>query len=207
MTGPLLVAGVAIQAIAWRLVALGRAPFWPVVAGTWAVVGAATLAFGRPGCCDPGLVATLVVGIVSGLLLYGATRIVVTFATRWPVLARAVEGTYGRSVEVPTALVWILTLALVVSGEELFWRGVVTPALGDAAAPPFGAFLAWLAYVGVAAAWSSLPFLAAAFVGGALWTALAAWSGGVVSPLASHIVWTACMLAWRPPTGRAKVAS
>jgi membrane protease YdiL (CAAX protease family) len=69
-----------------------------------------------------------------------------------------------------------------------------------------GAILAWLAGVAVAAAWANLPFLAGAVVGGALWTALAIWTGGLAAPIASHLLWTACMLAWPPSSARAKVA-
>jgi uncharacterized protein len=208
MIGPLLVVGVVVQAIAWRLVALRRVPFWPVVAGTWTVLGAAALLAGDPRCCDDrGPTEVILVGIVAGIALYGATRLVVSFASRWPAIAEQVEETYGRSAEAAPAVVWLVSLAIVVPGEELFWRGVATPWLVDATATVTGAILAWLVAAGVAVLWGSLPFVAAAVVGGALWTVLAVWSGGVLAPLASHAVWTACMIAWRPPTPRAKVAA
>jgi membrane protease YdiL (CAAX protease family) len=205
--GPLVVVGVAIQAIAWRLVAIGRAPFWPTVTGTWAVLGTAALAIGDPGCClDRSLASALAAGVVSGAVLYVATRIVVGVATRWPPVAGAVDVTYSRYGETSPVVVWVATLAVVVPGEELFWRGVATPWFVEATATVPGAILAWLAGVAVAAAWANLPFLAGAVVGGALWTALAIWTGGLAAPIASHLVWTACMLAWPPSSARAKVA-
>jgi len=208
MIGPLVVVGVVAQAIAWRLVALRRVPFWPTVGGTWAIVGTAALVAGDPRCCDDRrLIEALVAGIASGMVLYAATRVVVTFASRWPAIADDVEATYGRSAEAQPAAVWFVSLGVVVPAEELFWRGVATPWLVDATATVPGAILAWLVAVGVAALWGSLPFLAAGAVGGAVWTALAIWSGGVAAPIASHVVWTACMIAWRPPTARAKVAA
>lgn len=208
MTGPLVVAGVAVQAIAWRIVALGRAPFWPVVGGVWALLGGAVLLAGDPGWSgDGGWLAPSLAGGGSGLVLYTATRIVVAVASRWSVVADAVEATYERSTGTDPWVVWLLTLLVAVPGEELFWRGLVTPWLVDATTPSLGGPLAWLAGIGVAVAWSSLPFLAAATVGGALWVALAIWTGGILAPLASHLVWTACMIAWRPPIARAKVAS
>jgi hypothetical protein len=36
-------------------------------------------------------------------------------------------------------------------------------------------------------------------VGGVAWAALAAWTGGVLASVASHLAWTALMLV-RPPT-------
>ena len=208
MTGPLLVAGIALQAIAWRIVALGRAPFWPVVGGAWVLLGGAVLLAGDPQWSgDGGWLGSSLVGIGSGLVLYAATRIVVAVASRWPVFADAVDVTYERSAETDPWIVWVLTLLVAVPGEELFWRGLFTPWLVDATTPALGGSLAWLAGIGAAAAWSSLPFLAAATVGGALWIALAIWTGGILAPLASHVVWTACMIAWRPPSARAKVAA
>ena len=207
MTGPIVVAGVAVQAIAWRLVALGRARFWPVVGAIWAILGTVSIAIGEVRCClDGSVFGAASVGVASGLVLYVATRLVVAVATRWPPLARAVGSTYGRSDEISAAALWLVTLAIVVPGEELFWRGVATPWLGDAAGSLAGAILAWIASIGVTLAWANAAFLAAAVVGGALWTALAVWSGGVVAPIASHLVWTAFMLAWPPAGGRAKVA-
>jgi membrane protease YdiL (CAAX protease family) len=100
---------------------------------------------------------------------------------------------------------WALTLVLVVPGEELFWRGLVLPELQGATSVVAGAILTWAGAAGVAAAWSSAPLLAAAVVGGAVWTSVGAWSGGVLAPIASHLLWTGLMLAWPPPAGRGKV--
>lgn len=206
MTEVLLIAGVVVQIVAWRLAATGRTTFWPTAAATWAVVGSATVLVSDPRCCVDVAAETAVgVGLVSGAILYGATRAVVAAAVRVPILASAVEEVYGRGDETSPGVVWAVTILVVVPAEELFWRGVALPELQQAAGPITGALLAWAAGVAVTAAWASLPFLAAAVVGGALWTFLGVWSGGIVAPLASHAVWTAAMLAWRPGTGRAKV--
>jgi membrane protease YdiL (CAAX protease family) len=52
----------------------------------------------------------------------------------------------------------------------------------------------------------SLPIVAGALVGGAVWGALAWWSGGVLAPLASHILWTGLMLARPPRASEVEVA-
>jgi len=206
--GPFVIAGAGLQAVVWRLVATRRAPFWPAVACAWAVLGAAAVLFGDPRCCDDGgPIRAIGIGVASGIALYAATRIVVTFASRWPVVARSVEATYARSSETTTGVVWLVTLAVAVPGEELFWRGVATPWFVDTIARLPGGILAWLLSVAVVTAWSGLTFLAGAAVGGATWTALAVWTGGVVAPLASHLAWTACMLAWPPRRSHAKVSA
>ena len=59
------------------------------------------------------------------------------------------------------------------------------------------AVVAWAGYVVANLPSRSLPIVAGAVVGGALWAALAWWSGGVLAPLASHILWTGLMLGCR----------
>ena len=90
-----------------------------------------------------------------------------------------------------------------VPAEELFWRSLFQGHLaavlsGGAAA----AALAWLGYVVANVPSGSLPIVAGAVVGGALWSGLAWWSGGVLAPLGSHILWTGLMLALPPGAGR-----
>lgn len=209
MRTAVLVGGIVVQVAAWRLVATGRTRFWPTTAATWATVGLAAVLAGAPRCCaDVPFATALVAGVVAGAVLYAATRVVVEAAAGlFPVVAVAVEDVYARDREVPPGVVWAVTMLIVVPAEELFWRGLGLPELQRAAGTIAGALLVWLAAVGVAAAWASLPFLAAAVVGGAVWTGLGAWSGGVVAPIASHAVWTAAMIAWRPRIRRAKVPS
>jgi membrane protease YdiL (CAAX protease family) len=203
-----IVVGAFAQVVAWRLVANVRVPFWPVVTTTFAVLGLVSLVVGDASCCRETTSATAsAVGVASGLLLFGATRVVVDLATRHEVIRRSVVAVYRREEEVSPLAVTALTLAIVVPGEELFWRGLVLTELSAATSVAAGAVLAWGAWVVVDAAWGSIPLLAGAVVGGALWTALAAWTGGVVAPIASHLVWTGLMIAWPPLAARAKVTA
>jgi len=208
MPEAVLLVGALAQVIVWRSVVRGRLPFWPATATTFAAIGIASLLSGDPNCCRESDVAVaFLVGVGCGLVLYGATRVVVDLATRRPNLHRAVAGVYRRSEETPFALVLVLTLAIAVPGEELFWRGLVLPELRDATSAVTGALMTWAAAVGVSAAWASAPLLAGAVVGGALWTGLAWWSGGVVAPIASHLAWTGLMLVWPPHAAREMVPS
>ena len=208
MPAAVLVVGVLAQVIVWRLVVRGRLPFWPATATTFAVIGLASFLAGDPSCCRKTEVAVASgVGLACGLLFYGATRVVVALAIRHPVLRRTVADVYRRSQETTFVMALALTLVVAVPGEELFWRGFVLPELSDATSSFTGALLSWAAAVGVNAGWASAPLLAGAVVGGALWTALATWSGGVVAPIASHLVWTGLMLVWPPSPARDKVPS
>lgn len=208
MTEAVVVGGILAQFVVWRLVARDRLPFWPAVTTTFSALGLVSFVVGDPSFCrETEVVLASAVGLASGLVLYGATRMVVDLATRRPVLHRIVVDVYRRSTETPFAVALFLTLLIAVPGEELFWRGLVLPELQDATSSMTGALLTLAAAVGVNAAWASVPLLAGAVVGGALWTGLALWSGGVVAPLASHLVWTGLMIAWPPLAARAKVTA
>ena len=203
MTEFVAMAGIVGQMIAWTVVRRERWPFWPATVVTFAVLGVASVLVGDIACCadvDAGL--AIGVGLASGVLLYAATRAVVAVATIHPRLRMAVTGIYARSTETSRAAELAISLLVAVPGEELFWRGLVLPVLTGATDVATGAVLAWLAGVAVIAVWLSMPLLAGAIVGGALWTGLAVWSGGVLAPFASHLVWTGLMLLWPPAAAR-----
>jgi membrane protease YdiL (CAAX protease family) len=208
MTEAVVAVGVAAQLTVWRLVARDQLPFWIATSTTFAVIGIVSVFAGNPRCCrETEVAAASVVGVASGLVLFVATRVVVDIATRHPRLHGAVADVYRRTQETRFVTALVLTLLVAVPSEELFWRGLVLPELSGATTSTTGALLSWAAAVGVNAAWASAPLLAGAVVGGALWTGLAAWSGGVVAPIASHLVWTGLMLVWPPQAARDKVPS
>ena len=100
-----------------------------------------------------------------------------------------------------------MSLVLAVPGEELFWRGIAyRVGVETAATAGVAAIAVCLLYVVANVPSRSLPIVAGALVGGAVWGALAWWSGGVLAPLASHILWTGLMLARPPRASEVEVA-
>ena len=126
----------------------------------------------------------------------------VWIASRWTPFRRDVLDQYGQAGEVTLARSLVLSLAIMVPSEELFWRGLFQGRLGQVTTASAAALIAWLAYIVANVASRSLPIVAGAIVGGAVWGALAWWSGGVLASLASHILWTGLMLAFPPGAGR-----
>jgi len=198
-----MVAGAVAEFTGWWFVATGRADVWklmPIVLGTMGV--AAVLV--RPPVAATATEATtaLLVGLGAGLALYVGTRVFVWLAARWTPFRRDVLEKYGQAGEVTLRRSLVLSLAIMVPAEELFWRGLFQGRLDDAVTPAAAALLAWLVYLVANAASRSLPIVAGAIVGGAVWAGLAWWSGGVLASLASHILWTGSMLALPPGVGR-----
>lgn len=196
--------GVAAEIVAWRLVVAGRASVWRVMTPTFVLMGTAAVLVRRPVLAsEMGPGAALALGVVAGGLLYVATRVFVGVVSGWRAFQRQTSETYALADEVPTTTAAVLAGVMVV-GEELFWRALVQPRLAQAG-PGAGAALTWLAFVLVNSASSRLPIIAAAVVGGAVWAALAWWTGGVLASLLCHLVWTTSMIL-RPPRRRARAA-
>ena len=195
--------GALAEAIGWRLVAARRAVVWRAMPAILLVMGIAAVLVRRPLVATRvGDGAAVVVGIASGLVLYLATRAFVAVAGRWDPFRRTVADSYRAAAEVPLWESLALSLLIMVPAEELFWRGLFQARLDQSLVALVAGVWTWLAYVGVNIASGSLPIVAGAVVGGALWAGLAVWSGGVLASLLSHMLWTGLMLALPPGAGR-----
>jgi membrane protease YdiL (CAAX protease family) len=201
-----LAVGFAIEVVAWRLVAQGRFSVWTLMTAVFALHALAVLWVRPPvasGRVDAPVAA--LVGVGSGLALYAATRVFVAYASAWePFRAHVVER-YERAREVPLVLALAIGILVAVPGEELFWRGLAQPRLQDSLPVLAGPALAWLGYVAANVASGSLPFIAGAIVGGAVWGALALWTEGILASLLCHMLWTGLMVARPPVAGRRPV--
>ncbi len=198
-----MVLGALAEAAGWRLVATRRAVVWRLMPPILLTMGVAAALARRPVAATEVADGTaLAVGLASGLALYAATRGFVAVASRWEPFRRHVVDKYEEAAEVSLARSLGLSLLILVPGEELFWRGLFQARMGQALAGLAAGAWTWLTYVGVNAASASLPIVAGAIVGGALWAGLAVWSGGMLASLASHMLWTGLMLALPPGAGR-----
>jgi len=199
----LMVAGALAEAFGWRLVATGRASVWRLMPPVLGLMGIAAV-LGRPPVASARVsgLAALGVGAASGVLLYGGARAFVAVVSRVKVFGRHVGDAYRQAAEVSPALSLGLSLAVLVPAEELFWRGLFQARLDQSLPALVAGAWTWIAYLGVNAASANLPIVSAAVVGGALWAGLAAWSGGMLASLTSHMLWTGLMLAFPPGAGR-----
>jgi membrane protease YdiL (CAAX protease family) len=190
-------AGVVVEMVAWRLVAEGRGGVWRVMTPAFVALGVAAVLTRPPvAAAETGIVSATLVGALAGVLLYAGTRAFVALASAWPVFRRETSAVYGLAGDLSAPGAAALAVMMVI-GEELFWRGLVQARLADAGALA-GAAATWLAFVAVNATSGSLPIVAGAVVGGAVWAGLAAWTGGILASLLCHAVWTSLMIL-RPP--------
>jgi len=197
MTPVLVALGAAVEVLAWRLVATGRGSIWTVMSVAMAILGAIALAEGVLVASEVSAAEAAAVGVGSGIVLFVATRVFVGIVRGpWPSFERHASSVYGARRGLPLWAAILLAGVVTVSGEELFWRGFVQAHLADAQGDLAGACWTLAAFIGVNIASGNLAIIAAAVVGGALWTALAFWSGGVLASLLCHGVWTILMTAF-----------
>jgi membrane protease YdiL (CAAX protease family) len=196
------VAGAVAIAAAWAWVAAGRSSILRLLPVVLLVLGIGTIAIVGSDL-SLGSATSLAGGAGSGLVLYGATLAFVAFASRWEPFRRHVAEAYAEADVEPIAPRLLLALAISVPGEELFLRGLVQPRLAASIAPWAAAAATVAVEVATNLPSRRLPIVAAALVGGAVWSGLAWWSGGVLAPIASHMIWTGLMLV-RPPAARGR---
>jgi len=200
-----LIVGTVIAAGAWG------AMFVPRRDGFWTRAFLAAMAIGIFAlAAEPAVIGQLfdrrhwagdvVVGILGGGALYGVfwvgEQALVIIA---PKLAAEVGDLYTvRGRTRPGAIPVVVAIAG--AGEELFFRGLLQRQAGVAVG---------LAIYGAVHLWErKVVLVVAALVGGVWWGVLLAWTGGLIAPVVSHVLWGLAIIVWRParPTAWAQRA-
>lgn len=201
----LAVVGPVLHAASWLVIRTRRGSIWVVSGVTMGSLGVLALAIGPVRASERfTFPAAAGLGTAAGLLLYGATVAFMAVATRAVApLSRQTSELYGQRAGRSLPATLGIPVLVSAAGEELLWRGVVLGVLEQSVgSSAVAAVLTWAAFAAVTAASGSLPILLGGVVGGAAWTALAWWTGGVASSIACHAVWTALMIAVPPPGAR-----
>lgn len=198
-----MVVGALTEGVAWWAISRRGLNVWHTMAPVLVGLGVLALLTGRPGLAqDRSVGLAVAVGLASGPALYLATRFFVeVVAPRWRAFRTQSVQMYGRRGARSLGTVLLLSVGLMVPGEELFWRGLVLPELEGSLTGVLGPVVAWAAFVAANVPSFNLAIVAGAAVGGAVWVALATWSGGILAGLLCHAGWTALMLAFPPVEG------
>jgi membrane protease YdiL (CAAX protease family) len=198
MTGTVMVLGVLAEASAWALVSTKKGTVWTIVTPVLGVLGVVTLLVEVPPAADRVEIVTAIgVGILAAVVLYLATRAFAYVVRGWGRFATQSRAIYDRRQPLSLAQAIAVTTFVAAPAEELFWRGLFQSGLGDALDGRLGLAAAATTTIFIVANLPSLnlAIVLGAAVGGAVWSALAWWSGGVVAPIVCHVVWTALMVA------------
>lgn len=190
-----LVVGVIVAAGAWAVMFAGPSKrFWTRAAAAGATIAVYAVAV------DPGAIGhqlarprwgpDLLVGVASGLVLYAVfwvgEQLLVVAA---PSLAGEVGELYSVKRQAQRWLVPVV-LAIAAPGEELFFRGLLWHRAG--------VVVGVAVYGAVHLPERKVVLVVAAVVGGAWWGALFSWTGGLVAPMASHLLWIMLIVVYKP---------
>jgi membrane protease YdiL (CAAX protease family) len=197
IVGPVVVAGT------WLLIRADRASIWVANTIAMGVLGFVSILVIDLDLVEPnsafGTWTWVGIGGLAGLALYGGTRAFMAVAGRWPPLAHQTRALYGNRDRISLRSALALSVLIVAPGEELLWRGVVLSVVTERVATiELAGIFVWLAYLVANVFSGSLPIALGAAVSGAVWTALGVSSGGVLAPIACHVVWTGLMIALPP---------
>ena len=201
LTIALMAVGALGVAVAWRLVRSRVISVWVAMATVLGLAGLAALATGQVDL-SPRLrwEAAMGIGLGTGLLLYAATVAFVLIVRQSPVFDRHVAEIYDQRKGLALTTALVLAVGVTAPGEEFFWRGLFQGRLAESVGTLPAAVLTWAGYVAANSASQSLAIFAGAVVSGAVWGGLAAWTGGVLTSVMCHCVWTGLMVTW-PPGG------
>ncbi len=198
MDGALSVLGALAEAGAWLLVSRGRRSVWSTMTPVLVVLGAIALASGSVSASPRvsiGVAAAAGVGV--GAALYVATRAFVALVRGWSMFQRQSKRIYIQRGSRSLGSTLLLAAGFIAAGEELFWRGLVQRTISSGVGSrTVGATLSFLAFALVNLPSANLAIVAGSIVGGAVWSALGWWSGGVLASLLCHMTWTAAMIAF-----------
>jgi membrane protease YdiL (CAAX protease family) len=202
MVAVVMIAGALVEFAAWWAVSRRGISIWVVMGIALPALGVAAVAVGEPSVNGGAAAAA---GAAAGLVLYLATRVFVAAVRPWRTFQRHSVELYARRAGLSLVAAIVLAAGVMVPGEELFWRGLFQAKLSVVLdGRTAGAAIAWAAFVAVNLPSGNLAIIAGAVVGGAVWSALAWWTGGALASIVCHAIWTALILGFpvvRIPVG------
>lgn len=138
----------------------------------------------------------LLVGVTMTALTYPVFRLAVAL---YPGLEPQVQGLYvgARSTTLPKALAWVVAIIL---AEELLFRGAWPAALQRRLPKNVAFLLSLVTYALAQLGTGSWIVVAVAGVCGSIWTVQRLYTGSLLSPLISHLIWSPTVILLYPVT-------
>ena len=203
MIAVVMIAGALVEVAAWWAVSRRAISISVVMGIALPALGVAAIAVGEPSVSPS--VNGGAAGAAAGLVLYLATRVFVAGVRPWRSFQRHSVELYARQAGLPLVAAIVFAAGVMVPGEELFWRGLFQAKLSVVLdGRTAGAAIAWAAFVAVNLPSGNLAISPGTVVGGAVWSALAWWTGGALASIVCHAIWTALILGFpvvRIPVG------
>jgi membrane protease YdiL (CAAX protease family) len=199
MSIALLVLGLLLAPIVWAFLFHGqnealavRTAVAALALGSFAI-GALALTHDLDDALGPVTVVEVVVGLGVGLAWLAATHVGHLLLCRFvPGFLDQVTDLYRLQAADRSSVMVLPVLAMGVA-EELYFRGFIQGVVGLAGAVVF--------YGAVQVSARNWALVVAALLGGLVWGLLRWWRGGLLAPIAAHLLWTGSLLFVWPLRG------
>lgn len=195
LTLPLALAFWAL-AFAWQPV-----NFWILMGVATATLGTLSVALGvRPFDRLPS-VSDVVIGVTSGVALYGVFWVGNELAEAiLPFAPREIGDIYDLRDRASLIRIGLLLALVIGPGEEIYWRGLLQSAFMKRWGVIGGTAAAVAAYAGVHFVAGNLMIVVAAGVAGTVWAVIYAIRGRLWPVIISHVLWDLLIFIWFPIT-------
>jgi membrane protease YdiL (CAAX protease family) len=133
MRAAVMAVGLGAEAVAWWFVGVRRANVWAVMTPVLGAMGVAAILVEPPAWSpDAAPAVAAATGLASGVVLYVGTRAFVATVRPWEAFGRHSLAMYQRQGGLSLAAAALVSVLVVVPGEELFWRGLFRGELAGA---------------------------------------------------------------------------
>lgn len=192
----------AAMVLAWALGASLSRVFgiWPALGITASALGVASLATGGPALASAlrPTAAEVAIGLLAGFVMALGTWALYPVAIAWtswiaPDVSRLYVA-FGH----PGPLVVLVLLPIVVTCEEIVWRGAVHRVLASRLDWIPTALAGAALYAAAHAPIGSPALVLTCLCVGFCWDLLRSATGGLVAPIVAHLAWDLAVLVLRP---------
>jgi len=127
----------------------------------------------------------LLVGVVSGVLLYLLFYFGFQVTKSSPIFSQGVGQVYGLRT-VPSYLIALALLFPIGPGEEVYWRGLIQRRFSEQLSSGTGLLITTCAYALIHLPTLNLPLIMTAFIGGLVWGFVYQKTGSLPTVIVSH---------------------
>jgi membrane protease YdiL (CAAX protease family) len=129
----------------------------------------------------------LLVGLVSGVLLYLLFYFGFQVTKSNPIFSQGVGQVYGLR-SVPSYLIALALLFPIGPGEELYWRGLIQRRFSEELGSGMGFLITTCVYALIHLPTLNLPLIMTAFIGGLVWGYIYKKTGSLPTVIVSHVL-------------------
>ncbi len=195
----LAVTSLILAAVLWVLVFRVRPfEFWLMMSLSTSILLVVAAAINREKMSARISYRTIILGVVSGLLLYVLFYVGYQFTKSFAVISQGATSVYDFRSGVPVAAIALLLLFPIAPSEEIYWRGLIQRRFMERFGGNNGLALGAAAYALVHLPTLNPPLILTALIGGLVWGWIYKSSKQLAPAILSHIIFDVMIFVIAP---------